>query len=242
MLSNAMGQQNAPFRSGVELIARPGRLVIDSGVMAGTKPNRAPRKNAPTPDQRRARTEMSTLSAAWDHLTEEQRVAWGERARTDRRGGVAARSRRRSGRRAFFKANSHRLALSLGLLTDPPDSAFTASMPMGRLVITNRGGRIALKVRLIHGHEEGVMVSSWHPQNAGAMKWAKFVRIGLLPAPERGLSDITRQYVAKFGVPAVGKKVFIRLQQMSDYLGTLVYTTRAIVPEEEGWPREPKAQ
>jgi hypothetical protein len=31
------------------------------------------RKKAPTPDQRRAREEMRTLSAAWNGLTEEQR-------------------------------------------------------------------------------------------------------------------------------------------------------------------------
>jgi hypothetical protein len=42
----------------------------------------------------------------------------------------------------------------------------------------------------------------------------------------------------KFGVPAVGKKVFIRLQQMKDYLGSVVYVTSAIVPAEEAWDSE----
>jgi hypothetical protein len=233
---------------GIRSVEWTNRWLVDSiwtprtSTMASQKPNPVPRKNIPTPEQRRARDEMSTLSAAWNNLTEQQRERWGQTASTDRRGGRAARLRRRSGRRAFFKANSRRLALGLDLLTDPPDSGLTGSTPIARLVITNRGGRIALKVRLIRGHQEGVMVSSWWPCNAGAMKWAKFARTGLLPAPERGLSDITRQYVAKFGVPAVGKKVFIRLQQMNDYWGALVYTTSAIVPEEEGWPSEPKTQ
>jgi hypothetical protein len=52
------------------------------------------------------------------------------------------------------------------------------------------------------------------------------------------MSNIAKQYVAKYGIPAVAKKVFIRIQQMNDYLGSVVYTTSAIVPAEEAWPSE----
>jgi hypothetical protein len=52
------------------------------------------------------------------------------------------------------------------------------------------------------------------------------------------MSDITRQYVAQCGVPAVAKKVFIRIQQMKDYLSSVVYTTSAVVPGEVAWPSE----
>jgi hypothetical protein len=45
-------------------------------------------------------------------------------------------------------------------------------------------------------------------------------------------------YVSKHGVPAAAKKVFIRIQQMKDYLGNVVYTTSAVVPAEEAWPTE----
>ena len=203
--------------------------------MASMKPKADARKSLPTPDQRRARAEMSTLSAAWNGLTDDQREAWGVEARADRRGGRAARARRRSGRRAFFKANFRRLALKQDMLTDPPGPGKFYPTPWVRLVITNLAGRIALKLYLAHGRAEGVMVSSWHPCNAGAMVWDKFVRIGLLPAPHRGMSDITRLYVAKFGVPPAGKKIFIRIQQMNDYSGSVFYVTSAVVPEEEDW-------
>jgi hypothetical protein len=201
--------------------------------MAIQKHKSGPPINAPTLDQLRARAEMSTLSAAWNNLTDEQRETWGAEARADRRGGRAARTRRRSGRRAFFKANFHRLALTQELFTDPPGPGSFYPTPLVRLVITNRAGRITLKLYLAHGRAEGVMVSSWHPCNAGAMVWIKFIRIGLLPAPHRGMSDITRLYVAKFGVPPVGKKIFIRVQQMNDYSGRVFYTTSAVVEEEE---------
>jgi len=74
------------------------------------------------------------------------------------------------------------------------------------------------------------MVSSWHPVNAGVMTWKKFVRLGLLPAPVRGISDLTRQYAAKYGAPPAGKKVFLRLQQLNDYVGRVVEVLSAIVP------------
>ena len=203
--------------------------------MASKKRKPGARKKVPTPDQRCAREEMRTLSAAWNDLTEEQRQGWVDESRANRRGGVAARSRRRSGRRLFFRANSRRLALKQNLLTDPPESGTVCPFAIVRLVITNHGGRIALKVQLSSGRAEGVMVSSWHPCNPGVMVWNKFVRIGLLPGSKRGLHDITDQYVAKFGLLPVGKKIFIRVQQMNDYLGSVVQTTSAIVPKEEGW-------
>ena len=188
------------------------------------------RKKGPTADQRRAWAEMRTLSAAWNNLTEEQRQAWELGARTNRRGGRAAHSRPRGGRRLFMKANSRRLALGQDLLTYPPGPESFRPTPIVRLVVTKSGSRVTLKLRVPDGPVEGVMVSASRPCNAGVMAWEKFVRIGLLPAPVGGMSDITRQYVAKHGVPPVGKKVFIRIQQMNDYLGSIVQVVSAIVP------------
>ena len=206
--------------------------------MASKKHKAHARKDAPTPDQLRARTEMCVLAAAWNDLTDEQREAWEVEARTSRRGSRAARSRLRTGRRLFFKANSHRFALGQDLLLKPPGSESICPAPMARLLITNHAGRIVLKLRVIFGPADAVMVSASRPLNAGVMMCGRFTRIGLLPASKAGMSDITERYVEKFGVPAVGKKVFIRLQQMKDYLGSVVYVTSAIVPAEEAWDSE----
>jgi hypothetical protein len=198
--------------------------------MTTNDPKPAARKKRPTADQRRARDEMRTLSAAWNNLTEEQRQAWNDAAHTNRRGGLAARSRRRSGRRLFVKVNSRRLALGQALLARPPGPEGFTSTPTLRFEIANLGGRIALKLTMTEGPSQGVMVSSWHPCNAGVMVWKKFVRIGLLPPPAGGICDITRQYVAKYGTPPVGKKIFLRIQQMNDYVGSVVQVISAVVP------------
>ena len=49
------------------------------------------------------------------------------------------------------------------------------------------------------------------------------------------MASITELYAARFGLPPVGTKLFIRVQQMHDYLGGMVQTTSAVVPDEEGW-------
>src|ERR1019366_1925422 len=110
--------------------------------MANKHPKPATRKKGPTADQRRARADMRTLSAAWNNLMEAQRQAWDEEARTNRRGGYASRSRRRSGRRMFMKANFRRLALGQEILTDPPGEDSYRPTPRVRFVITNSGGEL----------------------------------------------------------------------------------------------------
>jgi hypothetical protein len=198
----------------------------------------------PTGEQLRVQSETTILSAAWNALAEEQRLAWCDRARTNRRGGRAARLHLRNGRRLFFRVNSHRLALRQPLLTDPPEHGGYVPAPLVKLVITNRAGRITLKLKLSGGDPHGVMVSSWHPVSPGTMTCRNFVRIGPLPPLVRGMCDITRQYVEKYGVPPVGTKVFVRIQQkqMKDLIGRLIQTTSAIVRPEEGWDDEQKTQ
>jgi hypothetical protein len=217
-------------------------MTFTRGAAMASKPNQTcqlPRP--PTGEQLRVQSETTILSAAWNALTEEQRVAWCGRARENRRSGAKAGKRSCTGRMLFFRVNSHRLALRQPLLADPPDEGDYVSLPEVKLVITNRAGRITLKLKVSGGDPHGVMVSSWHPVSPGTMICRNFVRIGPMPPPVRGMSDFTRQYVEKYGVPPVGTKVFVRVQQMKDLIGRLVQTTSAIVRPEEGWDDEQRS-
>ena len=188
------------------------------------------RKKGPTADLRRAWEEMRVLSEAWNIITEEHRLGWNATARANRRGDRKARSRRRSGRRLFFRANSHRLALGQGLLAGPPRPEIPSATPLVEFVISNTGVRITLKLHVLEGPTAGVMVSASRPCNPGVTVCRKLARICPMSAPVGEMSDITRQYVAKYGEIPVGKKIFIGIQQMRDYLGSLVHVTSAIVP------------
>ena len=129
-----------------------------------------------------------------------------------------------------MKVNLRRKALGQDLFADPAQSAGVKPFPLVRFFITNIDGRIALKLIVTYGSAEGVMLYSCHPCSAGKMVWYRFVRLGLVPTAVRGVRDFTKLYVAKFGVPPVGMKVFIRLRQMNDYRGSRGQTLSAVVP------------
>jgi hypothetical protein len=177
---------------------------------------------------------MRKIAAAWNNLTEDQRLTWEEADRKNRRGSRAFTKRRRSGRLLFTQVSERRLALGQELLAVAPDSNSYAETPIMAFSIANHAGRPRLQLTLLKGEPQGVMVSSYRPLNGGVMKWRKFTRLGLLPAPIAGVSDISRLYVAKYGRPPVGKKVFVRIQQMNDYLGSLVQVMCAVVPPPSG--------
>ena len=56
------------------------------------------------------------------------------------------------------------------------------------------------------------------------------VTSGLLPAPEGSVSEITEQYVKKFGNPSPGSRVFIQTRQHVDGQPDRPVQTDAVVP------------
>ncbi len=69
------------------------------------------------------------------------------------------------------------------------------------------------------------MVFGQAPCSAGRMKRRNVAYLGLLPAPEDGASDITDLYVAKYGTPNPGDKVFIVTCRNSDGWQSLLQET-----------------
>jgi hypothetical protein len=53
--------------------------------------------------------------------------------------------------------------------------------------------------------------------------------LGLLPTPVGGWCDITALYVARYGVPTLGKAVFIRTRQQIDGWNDVGKITSAMV-------------
>jgi hypothetical protein len=66
--------------------------------------------------------------------------------------------------------------------------------------------------------------------SAGAMFARDFVILGLLPAAVDGFSDITDLYVARYGVPPVGKRLLIRTRAQVNGWEDIPLQTTGIVP------------
>ena len=187
-------------------------------------------KDPKTPAQMTVRANLARVSARWRVITEEQRQAWtagGRDTETQRRLG---RSSYLTGSQFFNKINCALVAIGLEQLDDPPRLPEFDANPVEDLSITNGRGTIALKLSVPSTPAEYTLVFGAAPCSAGKSSTRHFVFLGFLPGPVRGVSDITDLYVARFGVPPVGTKVFIRTQQHIDGWTDFPKQTSAIVP------------
>ena len=148
-------------------------------------------KNPRTPAQMRIRSNLGRVSARWRALSDEQQDAWRMAARKTRSRRRLGQSGYLTGCQFFIKINCARAAVGLSLLVDPPAAPDFDTNPVSALVITNTDGAIAIKLKVSGTPAADIVVLGIGPQSAGVSYAWNFVTLGLLPAPSRGLSDIT---------------------------------------------------
>jgi hypothetical protein len=170
-----------------------------------------PKPKRHTPAQKRSFKDLGLTSRGWRELTEDQRTAWRHRA-----GGVRSRTRQRrsrplKGQQFFNKINSVLALLGRERRTDPPPEPRFGPNPVGEFTITGAGKTLALKLRVGGPLVEEIMVFASPPLSAGRGYCGDYRFLGLLPAPVEHLSDITRLYIQKFGVPPPNSRIFIRV-------------------------------
>ena len=170
-----------------------------------------------TEAQRRTQREMTRCSQGWnDQLTEDQRLGWRRLAEALPRRSRKGRSYRVRGHQVFRAINSVLMLLGRQPRTDPPPLPKFGVNPRITLQITGTSRGLALKLRLSGTPTTDIMVFASPPWKAGRTYCGDYRFIGLLPAPVKGLSDITRLYIKKFGVPPPNTRVFIRTWQVVD--------------------------
>jgi len=183
-----------------------------------------------TPVQVSRREALGRAAALWRSLTEQQREAWKAAA-----GGSHTRSRLNqsgalSGYLLFVRINCNLAALDLPPTAVPPEAPQFGRNPVGALSITNTKGVIALKLRTAGKPAQYIVVLGTEACSAGVSYVDHFTILGLLPRAVRGVTDITALYIAKYGVPPVGSRVFIQTMQQVNGWRDLPQQTSAIVP------------
>jgi hypothetical protein len=176
---------------------------------------------APSNTQTSARQHMrgafGRFAPAWGRLlTEAQRAAWNV-------AGPKVQSKRRltlgplTGQQLFQGLNSARACIGKKeLLLVPPAPVVFEPNPVGQLTLTNGENGARLLLSVAGPVTEDIMVFGQAPCSAGRMKRRNVAYLGLLPAPLNGMSDITDIYVARYGEPRAGQKVFIVTRQQKD--------------------------
>jgi hypothetical protein len=186
--------------------------------------------NPRTAAQLAIRQIMSAVAARWRALTEVQRAAWSAAAKLVESKPRLGQSGPLTGNQLFNKINVNLSLFGEQQVDVPPSAPVFAALAVQALAITNTANVIAIKLTCPSSPGDNTIIRGAAPQSAGRGTCNDFRVLGKCPAPVTGASDITGIYTARFGVPAVGSKVFVRANQLVDGWEDVPHEFVAIVP------------
>lgn len=186
--------------------------------------------NPSTDPQVAQRQILTRISQAWDALTEAKRSAWRAAAANVQSRATLGMSGPLTGIQLFIKLNATLATFGQEQIDQPTAVPQMPDLAPTSLVITNTGGVIAIKLTCPSDPGENTIIWSEKPTKAGRFSAPELVIIGTSPAPVAGSADITAEYVAKFGVPAVGSRLFVAANQFMDGWQSALRTFTALVP------------
>jgi len=166
---------------------------------------RNPRSSA----QQLIRQDLATQAAAYDKLTDEQQQAWIATAAQMQSKPTLGQSGPLTGLQLFTKANCALLAMGGDPVIIPPAKPVLEILPIDRLEVTNTSGAIALKLHTTGTPPDGTMLRACAPQKSGCRRGVGYRLLGILGSPVSNYVTITAPYTSRFGVPAVGTRVFV---------------------------------
>jgi hypothetical protein len=186
--------------------------------------------NPRTPSQMAVRTTLSRVAARWRSLLEPQRAAWVAAAKEAMSTPRLGQSGALSGFLLFTKINCTLVQFGQDQVDAPTTPPQFDDLAPQNLVITNAAGVIALKLTCPTSPGGNTIVRGSAPVSQGRQICDDFRVLGACPAPAQGAADITSLYTARYGAPPVGKKVYVRVNQVVDGWESLPVTFSAIVP------------
>ena len=165
----------------------------------------------------RARSAFGTLSNAFNtRLTDPQRAAWNAAAAIVQSRPRLGQSGSLTGQQHFVGINSARDRIDRPWLLWPPRPVVFGPNPVESLNLHYVDGRLRIQLQLSGPLLEDIMFFAQAPCRPSWKKWRHGLCLGLLPPPHNGLSDITDLYLAAFGEPEPGKRLFLRTRQQRD--------------------------
>jgi hypothetical protein len=173
---------------------------------------RNPRSGA----QQVVRQNLATQAAAYKQLTEVQQDAWIAAAAQFQSKPTLGQSGPLTGLQLFTKVNCALLAVGNDPVIVPPAKPALTPLPIDALEITNTGGTLAIKLHTTDTPPEGTMLRGCASQSSGCRRGVSYRMLGTLGAPTNSYVDITSTYTGRFGVPAVGQRVFVSVNANVD--------------------------
>jgi hypothetical protein len=166
--------------------------------------------------QLRVRSAFTQQAHRYDVLTTAEQDAWVVAAAQIQSRPSLGQSGPLTGLQLFVKINSLLAQLGQEPVDAPPAVPQFAAIAPQNLAITNTADVIALKLTCPTSPGANTMLRASAPQRSGVRRAPSMVMIGMCPTPAQGSADITSLYVARFGVPAVGSRVFVTANLVVD--------------------------
>ena len=177
---------------------------------------------------------MFIVAEAWNHLTDSRQDPWYVAGLDVPSRTVLGKACHLDGRGFFSKVNLPRARLGQELLLEPPAQVDFASNPAVAFTITNDKWDFAMELMLSRAPTEEIMLWASPPCNAGKRRNWDYRVLGLLQTPVEGANNFRKLYVKRFGVPPVGKRVFVRVRQQTNGWRGKPWEASAVVPPMEG--------
>ena len=196
-----------------------------------TRRHRGVIRKKPSPSQIRVRAAFALVVALWRSLSEAQRALWGPAGEDTSSRPKLGQCGSLPGYVLFMKLNTTLIYQGLPPVLTPTNRPKFRANPVGPLVATNDGGVLDLKLSVPRAPTTRILVLGTAPRSAGVTFAKHFTILGVLPVAEAGYSHITDLYVARYGVPPVGTRVFIRTRQVLDGWEDIPEQTAALVPQ-----------
>jgi hypothetical protein len=186
--------------------------------------------NPRTASQMSVRAILTRVTARWRSLEESQRAAW-----TAAASGVSSVSRLGqsgplTGQQLFNKINCTLALFGQTQVDAPPARPQFPVLGPQNLVIANEADVITLKLTCPTDPGQTTIVRGSKAVSQGFGKFTDFRVLGACPAPVQGSADITSLYTARYGVPPVGTKVFVSVNQVVNGWEDRPVTFAAVVP------------
>ena len=187
--------------------------------------------NPRSPSQMTTRGILTKVSARWRALQEVQRAAWMASAKEAKSNSRLGQSGALTDFLLFTKINCTLAKFGQAQVDAPPDHPQFPDLAAQNFVITNTAGVIALKLTCPTDPGENTIVRGATPVSQGRQTCSDFRVLGTCPAAVAGFADITALYTARYGVPPVGKKVYVQVNQFVDGWESQPTSFWAIVPD-----------
>jgi len=186
--------------------------------------------NPRSAEQLVTRSRLSNAAQAYDTLTEAQQDAWIAAAALEQSKPTLGQSGPLTGLQLYTKLNAALAIVGEPSVSAPPAKPAFDPNVCQSLELLNTAGVITIKLVCTGSSDAFNLVRGCAPQNSGTRRPGSIRYLGELPEVVAGKADITALYVAKFGTPAAGDRLFLQSNQLENGWQDLPIAFTGLVP------------